>query len=398
MPPRRNHHQTPNPPTVAAPSPIDTDVPQITGEQTEVQPERTDSEPVSSSNTPIPLPVPANASVLSTIPKSPDMGTTRTTADVVADSAKVEDCTTSDDIGFKLIDEALRDLRTGRHGLWIGNYLSILKNCEWLPQGSNNSFVLRWKTNCQLKPDNDSDEVLVCWIGQGSSDGATLSPDSGWNIQFKEADVPKRKRTLRVVRPQQEARIPLTMWDSQIQGARQLIDAGYRLTPGGAKAGTGYTFFEEENRCLRVRSPVFLPLSQFSNGDSDFDDPEADIPPSHRYDTWNFSSAAVREAFDRVKDSGFVPQVMEVYDDHDNLIHPNRVQVEVPGSIIIVYATMEKALFLGWKDGGGKKWQFYANLVKMQVLQRPSRVNLAPKRKLRIVGYGASGASGSSAV
>ncbi|CUA73484.1 hypothetical protein RSOLAG22IIIB_05334 [Rhizoctonia solani] len=255
-----------------------------------------------------------------------------------------------------LVEQALRDLRTSHYGMWIGNPHLIFRNCKWCPKNSDNSWVLSWKANSRFRPDDIADEVVVCWIDQGSSDGATLSPDSGWNILFKEEDIVNRKRTLCV-----------------IQGAKQLIESGYHVPASGVNSGTGYLFLDEQYGSLRARSPLFLPPPKSGwkreEGESELEEQKSGTQAIYCYDTWSFSSVAVREVFDKTMAAGFTPQVMGIFDRYNTLIHPNEVQSKVPGSIIIVCATLEKVLSPARENGGGRKWHFYANLKKAHVLK-----------------------------
>ncbi|CUA73485.1 hypothetical protein RSOLAG22IIIB_05335 [Rhizoctonia solani] len=391
MPPRRVR---PSAPQIQTPTQvIDSNILLDVNQQATENPQRASSEPWSDSNAPTPIQesVATPAPVVA-VPNDLDSNAPQATPEATDNTSMSQGGlipyltgAAPGETHFMLIDEALRDLRAGRSdGIWIANSQQISQNCEWFPQGFNNSFILRWKQNSRFRLDGASDEALVCWIGQATSDAA-LSPDSGWNTSFREEDIPKRKRILRVVRPEAEARVPSSVWDSQIQGARQLIENGCRINSSNSKAGTGYLFWEEGYGSLRVRSPLFLPLSKAfgNNSEYDYQELEPDVPDEYFYETWNFSSTAVREAFDRVKAAGFVPQVMDVFDHHDNLIHPNKVQAEIPGSIVLVYATLEKALFASRGNEGGRKWQFYANLVKAQVMGK--EVHLDQVRDLDLI-------------
>jgi hypothetical protein len=78
----------------------------------------------------------------------------------------------------------------------------------------------------------------------------------------------------------------------------------------------------------------------------------------------------VQYVFDSVLPRGHVPQATKVYDEHDNLIHPNDVPGALDGAIIGVTCTVEKLLLKGQRFAGGKQWQFYVNIAKVKILPR----------------------------
>ncbi|KAG9079192.1 hypothetical protein FRC06_007890 [Ceratobasidium sp. 370] len=78
----------------------------------------------------------------------------------------------------------------------------------------------------------------------------------------------------------------------------------------------------------------------------------------------------IRGVFDSIIARGFGPQVLEAYNEHDNIIYPNDVPAKLSGAIVCVTCTIEKALFKGSRFAGGKEWQFYANVAKVEVLSR----------------------------
>lgn len=122
----------------------------------------------------------------------------------------------------------------------------------------------------------------------------------------------------------------------------------------------------------------------------DDDEDQTASPFHHCYATWEFSSPAVRAVFDRVVADGHIPQSMEAYDESDNHIHPNDVPKLLPGTIVCVFGTLERTLFIGPKQPGRRAWQFYVNLAKLQILQRPAPKLSASKRKVdRIPTFGA---------
>jgi hypothetical protein len=106
----------------------------------------------------------------------------------------------------------------------------------------------------------------------------------------------------------------------------------------------------------------------------------------------------VRDAFDRIISQGYEPQVLEAYNRFHKLIHPDNVQAALAGAIVLVYCTLEKAIFTT-REGRKleQEWQFYANLTKLQVLKQatPAKSLIPAKRKLAH-GYGSDDPSGSN--
>jgi hypothetical protein len=99
------------------------------------------------------------------------------------------------------------------------------------------------------------------------------------------------------------------------------------------------------------------------------------------YDTWDISSSAVKEVFDSVIAQGFSAQVLEAYDENNDLIHPNEVEEKLHGVIVTVVCTLEKMLFEGRDQPGGRAWQFFANLVKVQIIEPLFLENPSPTPK-----------------
>lgn len=100
----------------------------------------------------------------------------------------------------------------------------------------------------------------------------------------------------------------------------------------------------------------------------------------------------MRESFNQVIERGYEPQILEAYSRTHKLIHPNDVPAHLAGAVALVYCTLERAVFSsrGNRSRSTPEWQFYANLVKIQVLAQPAppKSILSTKRK-RIPGYGA---------
>jgi hypothetical protein len=113
--------------------------------------------------------------------------------------------------------------------------------------------------------------------------------------------------------------------------------------------------------------------------------PVDNTPFAHLYTTWSFASESVHDVFGSVIAQGYTPRALEAYDENDDPIHPNDVPTKLVGAIVCVFSTLEKMLFTGHSQPGGRAWQFYANLGKVQVLQPP--VPLTKKRML-VPSYG----------
>jgi hypothetical protein len=94
------------------------------------------------------------------------------------------------------------------------------------------------------------------------------------------------------------------------------------------------------------------------------------------------SSPTVRSAFESVIRQGYEPQVTEAYTRLNRLIHPNNVTQTLSGAIVLVQCTLER-MRLSRDKGRQIEYQFYANLVKVQVLKpaTPIRSAAATKRK-----------------
>jgi hypothetical protein len=107
----------------------------------------------------------------------------------------------------------------------------------------------------------------------------------------------------------------------------------------------------------------------------------------------------VRDAFVRVIAQGYESQALEAYNRFHKLIYPDTVQANLADDIVLVYCTLEKELF-SKRDNRGtsavSEWQFYANLIKIQVLKQaqPTKSSATVKRRFAH-GYGSDDPSGS---
>ncbi|KAG8736849.1 hypothetical protein FRC10_008797 [Ceratobasidium sp. 414] len=122
---------------------------------------------------------------------------------------------------------------------------------------------------------------------------------------------------------------------------------------------------------------------------------EFDTSPDFRYATWRMNNK-VRGVYDSVIAQDYAPQILKAYDESNNPIHPNDVPAALSGALVSVTCTLEKMLFVSKNYTGGKEWQMYANVAKVQILRRPPVARArhvdtpAPKRRLESGHYGSS--------
>ncbi|CAE6426477.1 unnamed protein product [Rhizoctonia solani] len=301
---------------------------------------------------------------------------------------------TDNGTGFPVLDRVMNDLECSIKAYWIGQPEVIEENCHWVQDGYKPNFVLRYKEDAVVQPEGYEPHApaVIAWVGRVSGDGSTLTPEAGYSVNFEFGDASKRKWITAVSRPPPEMRMPQVFWTSQMTGATSFIDSGRRAMDGKELLDVGYSFFDNTVGGLRARSPVFLPYHIPVPGSDDGDDftvpeREAGVPEQFRFATWKFASNAVKTAFREVVERGFDPQLFEAYDSRDERIHINDVQATLANAMVCVFCTMEKALFRGRAQPGGKAWQFYANLVKVQVLKRPLAIASAPRKRPMIKGY-----------
>lgn len=71
---------------------------------------------------------------------------------------------------------------------------------------------------------------------------------------------------------------------------------------------------------------------------------------------------------------GFEPQILDAYNQCDELIHPNDVQEKLDGAVVLVSCSLERAYTSRPWDNGrmtNPEWQLYANLIEVSVLKPP---------------------------
>ncbi|CAE6492656.1 unnamed protein product [Rhizoctonia solani] len=302
---------------------------------------------------------------------------------------------TNNGVGSPVLDRAMNDLENSMKALRLGNPHTIEENCHWVQDGFKPTFTLRDKEDAVVQPEGfePNAPAVIGWLGRVVSDGSIMSPDAGYNPNFEATNNPNRKWIVAVNQPSPEMRLPTAFYAAQMSGARSFVDNGRRSLDGQGLVDVGHSFFDSGIGGLRVRSPVFLPYHIPVLGSDDENDQamtaekEAGIPAEYRFATWRFASAAVKTAFKEVIEKGFEPQQLEVYDVRDRHIHINNAQGTLANSLVCVYCTMEKALFRGRAQPNGRAWQFYVNLVKVQVLKQPSAIPPVPRKRPMIKGY-----------
>ncbi|KAG8714877.1 hypothetical protein FRC08_011307 [Ceratobasidium sp. 394] len=286
--------------------------------------------------------------------------------------------------GVAILDHALDDLRLSRYCLWMGNPHRILTNCQWVTGQRSSAATLQWKNDAPNKLAHGEGDAIIGFLGTVTLDGLNLAPDAGWQPSWGEEKLHKVKRAFRTVYPGTSSNIQPAWWNTQMDGALRLVDDGCKLSNGGSHEVT-HCFVNRRDGQLRARSPLFL--STRTAQDSDEDDQgstssEESIPKDFKFETWNISSREVRDAFDRVIQQGYEPQVLEAYTRFNKLIHPNNVAATLSGAIVLVHCTLERMRF-SKNNGRDTEFQFYANLVKVQVLKLapPVKSIAATKRK-----------------
>jgi hypothetical protein len=112
-----------------------------------------------------------------------------------------------------------------------------------------------------------------------------------------------------------------------------------------------------------------------------------DIPRSYEFNTWNVGLQGVREAFERVIQQGYQPQVLPAYTRLNKLIHPNNAIATLSGAIVLVHCTLEW-MQCSKSNRCKTEYQFYANLLKVQVLKSASLFkSLVPAKRKFIHTY-----------
>ncbi|KAG9096085.1 hypothetical protein FRC07_010986, partial [Ceratobasidium sp. 392] len=289
--------------------------------------------------------------------------------------------------GNKIVDQAMYNMKGSKYCLWLGNVHKILQNCKWFSSGRVNTSTLQWKPNAPDKPVGAEGDAIIGFLGMASLDGSSANPDAGWQLEWGENKLQNQKQTFHVINPGVVSKIPHSWWETQIKGANLIIENGQKLA-NNTSGTLSHCFLDRSFGTLRVRAPIFLPLPTpeecRASGCLPPEPEGVDLPSGHRYSTWKVGSERVREAFDKVIARGFKPQPLEAYSRHNKLIHPNNVTTTLSGAIVVVYCTLERALFTKLHE-----WQFYANLIKVQALKLadPTKSAITSKRKFTH-GYG----------
>ncbi|KAG8741001.1 hypothetical protein FRC10_003460 [Ceratobasidium sp. 414] len=291
--------------------------------------------------------------------------------------------------GVPILDHALDDLRHSRYCMWMGNSHLVLTNCIWVNGERSSTATLQWKRDAPNKLAGSEGDAIIGFLGMVSSDGLSLAPDAGWQPSWGEERLHKQKRTFRTVYPGSSSNIQQTWWDTQLEGALRIVEDGCKSSKAGCYEVT-HCFVNRQAGYLRVRSPLFLsPYTIQDDGDdTNSASSEEHVPEGCEFASWNISSRNVRDAFDRVILQGHQPQVLQAYTRFNKLIHPNYVTATLSGAIVLVHCTLERMRFS--KDNGRKtEFQFYANLVKVQVLKlAPPVKSLAATKRKFVHSYG----------
>ncbi|KAF8599106.1 hypothetical protein BDV93DRAFT_560638 [Ceratobasidium sp. AG-I] len=274
--------------------------------------------------------------------------------------------------------------------LWLGHPHRILENCAWQSVDRSTS-ILSWKADAPRRPPgvNAHSNAIVSFVGQLVTYRSSIGPTAGWQLWWGESKLHKLKRTCHIIRPVTTSNRPLPWWRSQWEGSKIIVENGREL-PNGGHGDLGHCFVDLDLAGLHIRDPVFMPLPciggrnqayQFEKGRHSLFSVYrklllltlhlyslVDTFLTHGFSTWAIPSQVTREAFGRAIAQGYKPQVLEAYDESDELIHPNNVQTKLNGAIVIVSCTLERLLILRpWMRR--PEYHFYANLVELQVLK-----------------------------
>ncbi|KAG8794619.1 hypothetical protein FRC12_023117 [Ceratobasidium sp. 428] len=113
--------------------------------------------------------------------------------------------------------------------------------------------------------------------------------------------------------------------------------------------------------------------------------PKEGLPEGYGFKTWNLSSET-RAAFNHVIEQGHQPQLPEAYTRSNTLIHPNNANATLASAMVLVQCTLERMCFPTAKDRRPRtEFQFYANLVRVQVLKRAPLVRFVAAIKCKHV-------------
>ncbi|KAG8691380.1 hypothetical protein FRC09_011639 [Ceratobasidium sp. 395] len=300
--------------------------------------------------------------------------------------------------GAPIVDRAVDDLRCSRYGLWMGNSYEILKNCSWVNNPERSSMAtLQWRPNASSKLPHDEGDAVISFLGTVTVDGLNMGPDANYQLTWGTNKLYKAKRSLRAGYPGPSSNVPLSFWKTQFGGAAQLVENACK-TSNDKQYEVSHSFVNKLEGFLRVRSPVFLPAGQSVQDPGDRDDTESgpaseagseciDVSKDYDFSTWNIDSPGVRDAFERLIEQGYEPQVVEAYTQSDRLIHPNNLTSTIAGAIVLVHCTLERMRFS--KDNGAKaEFQFYANLVKVQILKSAAPAKPISNKRKHVHSYG----------
>ncbi|KAG9124524.1 hypothetical protein FRC07_011298 [Ceratobasidium sp. 392] len=245
--------------------------------------------------------------------------------------------------GLPIVDHVMNDVRRSEYALWPGT-------------------------------PHPGDATLAV-VGMVSAEGLNAGPDAGWQPAWGEEKLHKQKRSFRIIDPGVASNIPSIWCGTQLGGALRIVEAA--CTP--SKTGS-----HGPNRAVQ---------------DNDEDDAQSnassedELPEGCEFGTWNLSSEGVRGAFSRVMERGFQPVALPAYTRFNKPIHPNNVNGVLSGALVLAYFTLERMRFS--KDKGQRtEYQFYANLLKVQVLKLAPVKPTVTKRKF-VHSYGPSDNFGS---
>jgi hypothetical protein len=95
----------------------------------------------------------------------------------------------------------------------------------------------------------------------------------------------------------------------------------------------------------------------------------------------------VKHLFEDLISQGHDPQILNAYNQQNNLLHLNHIYPALKSSIAYVYLSLEKQMFHGSCYPGGQAWQFYVNLIKVQVMQPSVPVKPVVMKQAEVHGY-----------
>ncbi|KAG8700808.1 hypothetical protein FRC09_005742 [Ceratobasidium sp. 395] len=300
-------------------------------------------------------------------------------------------CFPAGSTGTPIIDRVLNDLRLSRHCFWLADTHLINANCVWRGDNSK-SWVstLQWKEGASIKQNDGEGDVVLGMIGMVSPEGCNAGPDAGFQIGWGAEKISKQKRTIKIVSPDPSTNISQERYNLQLEGAHRLVQQAMK-SASKENGGITHCFVNQKDGFTRFRSPLFDPPQPMPD-DGEYDatpdcSVEEDLPEGFGIDTWNMASPAVESAFRRSVDNGFRPRAFEAFNRYDKRIHPNQVNATLAGAVVLVYFTLERMRFP--RDKGTRtEYQFYGNLVRVQVLKLGLLSKPAPKRKFMVHGYG----------